>query len=269
MSVSLSTPATKTVESHEWQFPVDGAAFEVDDTGAGTLNVPSDQLGPYGTVDLTITPVGSPTTQKCNGNPISQTQKVSLSGTLAFDTLSSGGHKWGSVTRKTLTASLVSIYATNAGTACVDFNNLPCVVGLVWGANHGENLNFSGIDTGEKASLIASRTTSLSAPDGATRSDLVSATTKRLSIAQSGSGATLSIVALGNSTGRATIKAGKPQTDSVNCKVGKKKKIETTTTWSKPKYTNGKKPLVVHEQVFGSIKIANTSQCSLSTTRLS
>jgi hypothetical protein len=266
VTVSLSSGTSDKSEFHDWRFPVDGSVIALDSTGSGTIDVPSSELAPYGAIDLQVAPVGSPTTQSCKGSPTSQTQKVSITGTFTFVTKSSGAHKWGSVSLESLSGKVVSSYATGLG--CIDFN-VPCLSGILWQANQG-NLGFTGVASGKNASLFASREKALSEPAGATRSDEAFATTKKLTLKKSsGRAVSLSVIAAGNSSGMASLKAKQATpSNSVNCRQGGKQKVETSTNWNNAKYRNGKTPLTVHEQVFGAIKISNNSNSQITVSKI-
>lgn len=262
-------------ETHAWNFEVATGALTLDDTGAGTVDVPGSAISPYGEVSLTVTPVGDPTTQQCQGQDVSQTQKVSLSGTFYFDTRSGGKHAWGAVGSKSkpftfsATNSVVSQFNPSANIGCVDFNNLPCASGLTWSSNQNSNLDFDGFGAGKHGQLFASRTVNLSTPAGATRDDEAFATTKPLKVVKKSGGASLSVTAATNAVGSAKLTAKKSHKDSNNCKLGSKKKVATSTSWQNAKYKNGKKKLAVHAEIFGAIKIANNANSSFSVTTLS
>lgn len=276
-TISVRKGSSESSELHVWTFPVTAGAMELDQSGAGVVDVPSTAISPYGAVSLTLAPIGEPTTQTCKKQNVSQTQVVSVKGTFFFDTRSKGSHPWGKVGSKnksftfSATNKLVSQYSPGAGSACVDFNNLPCLFGVFWSANeNGGALNFEGVTSGSHGQLIASRTVNLSTPAGATRNDEAFATTKPLNlITTSGGGATLSVKASTNAAGSAKLTGKSSSKDSNNCKDGTKKKVETTTFWQNAKYKNGTKPLAVHEQIFGSIKIANNSSSSLTSSTVS
>ncbi|HVX70172.1 MAG TPA: hypothetical protein VHA79_10850 [Mycobacteriales bacterium] len=276
-TITLRKGSSETSELHVWTFPVTAAALQLDASGAGTVDVPDSAMSPFGQISLTSAPVGDPTTQTCKGQNVSRTQAVSLTGTFFFDTRSKGRRAWGTVGSTTEPFSfgspnkVVSQYNPGAGSACVDFNNLPCPSGVFWSTNEkGGALNFEGVTAGRHGELIASRTVDLSTPPGATRNDESFATTKPLKLTTtSGGGASLSVKADTNSSGRAKLIGKSSSTDSNNCKDGTKKKVETTTFWRNAKYKNGTKHLAVHEQIFGAIKIANNSNGSLTSSTIS
>jgi hypothetical protein len=268
-TITLRDGSSATSESHAWTFPIDSSALTVDSNGRGTLNIPAAEISPYGTVDLTIQPVGKPTTQSCQGAPTSQTQQVSLGGSFFFDTHSSGSHAWGTVGKKTgkftfsATNTVVWTYV-NTNPGCYNLNSVPCQASLYW-QSPNQALILGGSRIGTKGSIFASRTTSLSAPSGASRADEAFGVSKKLALVRSGSAASLKVTALTNSTGSATLSAkrhSKPA--SQHCAQGGKTKTETLTSWNNARYRNGTKPLKVLEQIFGAIKVPNNSQATIS-----
>ena len=275
VTVALSTGASDESEFHEWQFQDADGALTVDSTGAGTLAVPNQQISPFGKINLTITPIGSPTTQDCDSTPRSQTQKVSLDGTFFFDSMSTGGNAWGTVGKKSkgftfsATNTVTTTYTNTNPAACLpDFSNLPCASSLFWQSNT-EDVSLSGVKIGSHGAIFASRTTDLSAPADAKRIDEAFGTSKALVLNTSGTAASLSVKALGNSAGSAKLSAKKhAKPFSSNCKKSGKKRVETSTTWSNAKYVNGRKPLAVHAQIYGAIKVADNSNAEIVRTKL-
>ena len=275
-AITIRKGSSERSELHVWTFPVTAGALELDDTGAGTIDVPTEAMSPYGQISLTVAPVGDPTTQTCKGQNVSQTQAVSLKGTFSFDTRSKGAKAWGKVGSKTKaftfasTNNLVSQFSPGAGAACIDFNNLPCLSGVFWSSNQkGGALNFEGVTSGKHGQLFASRTVDLSAPAGATRNDESFAKTKPLKLVTSGGATSLSLKADTNASGSAKLTGKSSRKDSNNCKDGTKKRVETTTFWQNAKYKNGGKHLAVHEQIFGAIKLGNNSNGSLTSSTIS
>jgi hypothetical protein len=276
VTVTLSTGTSDKSEFHEWSFPGADGALSVDSTGAGKLTMTNPQIAPFGKMNLTITPVGDPTTQSCDGTPRSQTQKVSLDGTFFFDSMSSGKNAWGTVGQKSksftfaATNTVTTTYVNTNPTACLpDFGNLPCASSLFWQSTPNEGLSLSGVKVGTHGSIFASRTTDLSAPAGAKRIDEAFATSKKLVLTTSGTAASLPVKSDTNSAGSAKLSAkkhGKPF--STNCKKAGKSRVETSTTWNNAKYKNGSKPLAVHEQIYGAIKIANNRAAQITRTRI-
>jgi hypothetical protein len=277
VTVNLSTGVSAKSESHEWQFTNADGALSVDSTGAGSLNVPNPAIGSFGKIDLTITPVGSPTTTSCQGNPSTQTQTVTLAGTFFFDTQSTGGNAWGTVGSKAkkpaftfvATNTVTTTYLNPSAPSCIDFGNVPCASSLFWQSGT-EDISLSGAKSGKKSFLFGSRTTAIPSPAGTQRIDSAFGTSKKLVLNTSGTAASLVVKANTNSGGSAKLSAAKhTKPSSTDCKRSGQSKVETLTTWSNAKYNNGAKPLSVHEQIFGKIKVANNRQAQIIRTKIS
>jgi hypothetical protein len=268
-TVTLSNGSSATSESHAWTFTIDSGALTVDSNGKGSLNIPASELSPYGTVDLTIQPIGKPTTQSCQGAPTSQTQQVSLGGSFFFDSRSNGSHAWGTVGKKTgkftfsATNTVVWTYV-NTNPGCYNLNSVPCQASLYW-QSPNQALILGGSRIGTKGSIFASRTISLTTPSGASRADEAFGVSKKLVLVRNGAAASLTVTASSNSSGSATLSAkrhSKPA--SQHCTQSGKTKTETLTSWNNAKYRNGTKPLKVLEQIFGAIKVPNNTQATIS-----
>ncbi|HWC36185.1 MAG TPA: hypothetical protein VG650_15370 [Mycobacteriales bacterium] len=254
-------------ESHTWSFKIPAGAltFDMDASGNadgnGTLDVPSSALSPFGMVSLKFAPKGSPTTQQCNGQPSSQTQPVTLSGTFYFDTKSKGSHKWGAIGSKTkkftfsATNNVVTTYATT-DFSCLGTQSAPCVSAISWFANHG-GVSFDGSGQGSSnGSIFGSRSTNLSKPAAAIREDANTGVSKALKLKTKGSSTSLSVVGTHGTVGSATLKASKKQGPFSNpCKSG----TEQITAWSNGSYKNGSSPLKLKMQIFGTLSLANNS----------
>ncbi|MGN6474974.1 MAG: hypothetical protein ACTHK4_15165 [Mycobacteriales bacterium] len=199
MSVTLSNGSSAKSESHVWTFAIDSSALTVDSSGKGTLTVPSAELSPYGSINLTIKPTGTPTTQSCQGTPTSKTQPVTLGGTFFFDSHSTGSHAWGTVGKTagkfsfaaTNTVVWTYVNATNLG-ACFSLGNLPCSPHLFWQAPTQAAI-LIGNSQGSTGAIFASRTKSLTTPTGAAREDEAYGTSKKLVLVRSGKAASLTI----------------------------------------------------------------------------
>lgn len=277
VTVSLSTGSSSKSESHEWQFNNTDGALTVDSTGAGSLNVPNPAITPFGKIDLTITPVGDPTTTSCQGSPSTQTQPVTLAGTFYFDSQSTGSNAWGTVGSKannttftfSTTNTVTTTYLNPSAPSCIDFGNVPCASSLFWQSGN-EDISLSGAKSGTKGFIFGSRTTDIASPAGTQRIDSAFGTSKKLVLNTSGTAASLVVKANTNSGGSAKLSASKhSKPSSVDCKKSGKSMVETLTSWSNAKYKNGTKPLAVHEQIFGKIKVANNKQAQIIRTKLS
>lgn len=255
-------------ESHNWSFKLPSGAltFTTDSNGNpdgnGTLNVPSSAISPFGVVNLKFAPTGNPTTQQCNGQPSSQTQPVTLSGTFYFDSRSKGTHKWGAVGSKT---KKFSFSATNDVTttyqstdvSCLGNQQVPCASAISWFANHG-GVSFNGTSAGSTGSVFGSRTTNLSKPAGAIREDSNQGHSKPLTIKTRGSSSSISVVGTNGTAGSATLKSSTKNGPFSNpCKNG----TEQITAWSNASYKDGTTPLKLKMQIFGTLEMAsNTGQ---------
>lgn len=275
-SVTLSNGTSAKSESHVWTFQIDSSALTVDSTGRGTLNVPSSALSPFGTMNLTIKPIGNAATQDCHGTPTSKTQPVSLGGTFFFNSLSKGSHAWGTVGKSagkftfTATNTVVWTYlnTTNPG-ACFSLGNLPCLPHLYWQAPT-QAVMLIGNSQGSTGAIFVSRAKSLTTPTGASREDEAFATSKKLALVRNGKAASLTIKAKKHASGSAKLSAKRhTKPSSQHCKLGSKTVTETSTVWGKATYKNGTKPLKVREQIFGAIKVANNHQSEISKTKIS
>ncbi|HVV77449.1 MAG TPA: hypothetical protein VHC43_15595 [Mycobacteriales bacterium] len=254
-------------ESHSWSFKIPATAltFNTDSTGSpdgsGTLDVPSSALSPFGVVSLTFAPTGSPTTQQCNGQPSSQTQPVTLSGTFYFDSRSKGSHKWGAVGSKTkkftfsATNTVVTTYAST-DFSCVGPAQAPCASATSWFASHG-GVTFDGSAAGSgDGRVFGERSTNLSKPAGAIREDVNTGRSKPLSLKTKGGSTSLSVVGAHGTKGSATLKASKKQGPFNNpCKNGS----EQVTAWNNASYKNGSTPLKIKMQIYGTLHLANGS----------
>lgn len=275
VTVTLGTGTSDKSEFHQWQFQDADGALTVDSTGNGNLTMSNAQLSPFGKINLTIAPIGDPVVHSCEGTPQSQTQDVSLEGTFFFDSRSTGKNAWGSVGKKSnsftfaATNTLTTTYVDTNPTGCLpNLGFQPCAASLFWQSGT-EAVTLSGVKTGRHGSIFASRTTDLTAPADATRIDEAFGTSRKLVLKTSGTAASLSVTGDHNSTGSAALSAKKhAKPYSAQCRKGGKSKVETSTTWSDAKYKNGSRPLAVKAEIFGAIKVADSSTAEIVKTKL-
>jgi hypothetical protein len=260
VAVTVFKGISGVAERHRWSFDVPNSAWDIDDSGAGTVKVPTTALSPYGKVKLDVVPVADPTTNSCNGSIRSQTQKVSVKGIFFFDTRSKGTHKWGSVgsnTKRFAFAATNTIVTTDdlPATPCVNPGSAPCVSEVVWSAASTTE-NLEGANTaGTRASFIATRNKELATPAHAMRTDELVARSKHLAIKNgAGGGATLAVTAISPATGSAKLTAPESSVFTLPCTKDGMDHTQTYTTWDGD-YTNGSKPLAAHAQIFGPIKL--------------
>jgi hypothetical protein len=273
VSVTVSDGASERSEIHEWTFPVDASALTLAGNGAGTLTVPDAKVAPYGTINLKIKPIGKATTDNCGSVPRSQTQKVAIDGTFFFDTKSKGSHPWGTVGSQSakFTFSDTNTVTTSylvTDPACFNFTP-PCATSVFWQSGD-ERILLDGVASAKHGLLFGSRTKDLTAPAGATRHDEAFGTTKKLVLKRDGAAASLSVKSAKNTTGSAKIRAKKHhKPSSSNCTKADKPKVQTSTIWDNARYKNGSKPLAVHAQIFGKIKVANNRDAEIIKTVIS
>lgn len=256
ISVSLRT----TQESHGWSFTGPRTAVAVDSTGKGSITLSGTQMGGYGHLKLHLKPVGKARTQKCGGEPQSKTRPVTVSGTMFFNTKSTGTHKWGTVgsNRKTFTfARTDSVTWTYNTTHSCPSPPPTCYTSRSWSRSVSTLKTYtylSGGVAGKAGYVSAFRSTQLSKPKGASRYDSMSLKAKPSSLTVANDGSAVMKVFLG--TGSATLKAPPGSTFDQPCGTGTKQ--EHTTSWS-GSYQNGPKQLRAPAQIFGSIALPNSS----------
>lgn len=258
-SPNLSIAATTPTESHSWYFPIAKTHFTLGSTGKGKIAPAAIKVSPFAKVNLTVKPAAAAKTQRCNGQAISKTQKVRVTGTFWLDTKS--GKKWGKVGSKTkrFTFGTTSIatwtYANSAGYC--DGNYLPpCANSVSWGSSTANRGLY-----GEGRKVFASRSVKINRPKGATRYDsrTVTARSAQFTKDDTAGTATLKIVGNGSSlTGTAKlVGTNRNQGEPTPCKKAGKK--VRTTYYFTSSFTNGPKPLKAND-IFGSIGVPNTTR---------
>jgi hypothetical protein len=277
-------------EEHDWTFPVAASALKANPAGKGTLKVPGTKIAPYGVVSLTITPIGKPKTDSCNGTPADKVQKVTLAGTFFFDTKSTGSKRWGTVgsrnTKKKFafssTNDLTWFYrsaavpdggerVTGAKADCGGDNPfLPCSAGLIWDDASGI-VDVSGVATSGVELIEASRNVALNTPVGATREDDLTGagpapqfTTTPDAAADGESNATLVATADTGASGTTTLTSVTPSmVQEVPCRGGTANETANALFWANATYTNGTIPLTVTAEIFGPITQANNTDATI------
>jgi hypothetical protein len=262
VSVEITTP--NRVESHTWIFPVPTAALQAKASSSGTLVVPHADIAPFGTIRLTFTALSKPVKTVCNTLAYSTSQKVSVKGTIFFDTHSTGKGRWGSVgsTSRRFTvksgSTLVKDFGSNLD--CPGGALPPCSYSLFWLINSANQLvSMDGGTLGKTGGYIdAVRTTNLAKPKHASRVDEVDTPTGRPTVTATGASTiALSIKSGHAATGGATMKGtadGSPTT-SVCGKGGSTNSSVWTAT-----FANNTPRLVVKEAVFGPFTMATNAK---------
>lgn len=140
-----------SLESHQWAIPVEDSAF-LDDTTTGNASVDagSDQLGQYGSVNLSAQPQGPPTTKVCADGSSATIYNESIGGSVDFATGTGVASPWGRVSGQHLAFTGSSRLIEEFGTAddsC--FGPAPsgltaCTPGIQWSSPYGSNGSVSG-----------------------------------------------------------------------------------------------------------------------------
>ncbi len=267
LSVTASSPGnTVTIglaqgrESHLWTFKARAADISIGSTGGGTIKLSNTQTGNRGRLDLKLSPRDTFRTRKCGTQVASRTRPVAVSGIAYFKT---GTAAWGNVGKAT---RAISLAGANTVTWSYDVScSTPppaCARTLSWSAfrsTSAATLGLSGTSNGSTASITAFRSSTLSAPSGATRMDLVTTSAPVPTFSQTGSSATL-VARLG--TGSLTVQGDGGFGSSYQCRTSTGTVTATDTSWW-GSTTNGTKALTVPAQVFGGFSIANGSTGSI------
>jgi hypothetical protein len=248
-------------ESHTWNFQLAAGSF-IDHvaTSKGTAATGAHQIAPYGRIALDFSPIGSSSTLHCGKTKV-VTQHVTITARMSLKT----GTAWGSaggypakthVGRGTLRTqyggapcpppapftSCVASVSWSAGTA-------PVTLSGGWTRRHGMKLG----------QITATRLTFLSTPTEATRIDSVTTTAPSPTLVDSAGLPTMTVTTSGGrATGSASLTSTTVENPSkVTCDSTHHHDLQTT--WLTASFTNGTKPLTVHEQVEGAMTVANTT----------
>lgn len=255
MGITLHAPA----EAHTWGFPIANTEFTLASTGKGKLAPASTKTSPYAKVALTIAPAATAVFKKCEGQVVSKTQKITLSGTFWHDSRS-GTKGWGTVGSKTnrfafsTTATAMWNYENSAdcgGSSTPE----PCVSSTNWGG-FGTKTSFSGTTR----TVYASRTVKLATPVNASRYDSRTVTAKSATLTQDVKAKTAKLVVVGNGktlTGTGIIRGSNRSVGSYPC--GTAGKRISSSSWYPVTFNNGASPLRTTD-IFGAIVLPNQSQ---------
>ena len=244
-------------EEHAWTFYVGASEVAINSDGTGSIDVPGSELSPFGKIRLKLAPIGDPTTQGCGDSVNSQTQEVSVKGILYFDTHSTGVHKLGTVGSKTthfVFTATNRVVTTDELPATTCPGTAQCMTSIDWSAGN-TSVSMEGADaSAPTSSLVATRTTKLSMPSHAIRTDTAFATASELVIVGDGPAASLTVTAGSNAAGSARLVAKKMTDYFIPCDQDGTSYTQTFTTWD-ASYKPGTQPLTVAEQVFGAITL--------------
>jgi hypothetical protein len=274
-SSGLTLTLSRAGESHGWDMfaepnnPGDPTDI-VAPTGStpGTIDTRSDFEG-FGRVQMSITPVGSAKSYSCsNGTVFETNQKVTLSGTIFFETRSSGPHAWGTLgtrtapTPVTLTANLETDYNTTC--QYINGNFYECQLGTNWTVNMHNGVSVGSAGS-KKTRFHVARDVLVGADKDIQRFDNYTGPLGSATFTRSGHHATVKIKGRGGfSTGTGTIQGTTKGTKNVACGFGHTK-VKVTIAHYKSTYRRGAHPFTVHPQVFGTVKITGAVAASIDT----
>jgi hypothetical protein len=257
-SAGVTLETVTADEAHGWNFDIGASAFTTTSSGAATIATGS-AFGAYGSLDLTLTPNG--TAKKinvCNASNYTLQQPEKVTGSVSFDTLSTGSHSWGDVKATSFTFPAAFLYSTYTGGSCTPPpSTSKCSADIGWGAaNSGFTIDFSGSNTGlnGKPEVFVTRVVDLSTPAHATRVDLVIASSPAPVLTTSGTAAKMKVTTSGSlvhgSGSLQSTAAGSSTTDKCTGGSGS----ETETTWTAA-FTPGSPTLSATEQIEGTITL--------------
>jgi hypothetical protein len=255
-NVTVSTKGSP--ESHEWTFSLTNKSLTFNPaTGKGTVKT-GKQLKPYGSLKLKFRTTGKAQVSKCHTFKTIN-QRAKGNGAFAFNTRSSGKHKWGKVARHGAVGKGFLTYETGPFASCGNTFTPPCESGISWNASKSSSsgineTSFNG-SISKRSTLFVSRNTSLKKPKNADRFDTISLVDKHMSFKVKAGKATVKVGGSGHVTGGATLTSPNPGS-AFPLPCGKHGKTENTTSWQ-ASYKNAKSPLSVHEQIEGPLKLPN------------
>jgi hypothetical protein len=180
------------IESHEWDFELPHMMVKAKPSkGTGSLNTHS-RIQPFGTVRVTVKPVGRIQSTSPCPEMTSTHQAVRLTGHLTFDTRSKGKHRWGSLTGAFHSKGVLDAsYGDSDDPSCFKVAKQRCVPGASGSAfgdhpptDESDDLLVSPSATGD--TLIGSRGIALNAPKGASRDDQLTVPAKAFTVHQDG-----------------------------------------------------------------------------------
>ena len=249
-------------ESHLWSFKARAADLQIGSTGAGTLTLSSTQTGQRGRLNLKFSPTDTVRKQTCGGQVASRTRPMAVSGIAHFKT---GTASWGTVGSTTRTIAFSSNERVTWSYDVTCSTPPPvCTRVISWSAFHSTastTQGVSGSSNGTTASVTAYRSTTLTAPAGASRTDLVTVRSAALpTFSTAGSSATLTARSGGGSL---TVQGDGAYGSSSPCRSGTTTTTSTQTSWF-GSATNGSPAFKVPAQVFGAFSVPTGATASIS-----
>ena len=255
LSLAVATPSGS--ERHSWFIPVPASSLSLDSNGKGSLTIGSKKLGDFGSIDLKVTPLKPATYTTCQKTRVAKNRKVSVDGVLDFNT----GTKWGHVGSHSFHFADPSYvnwqYQTTAHCSSGSITP-PCAAGKGFGAHHTDTTTYDSTNLysysyNGKYYLSGSRSVSLSAPVGASRTDIGQRTMQAPSLSVKPDGSAVMKVVAGKGSAKLT---GPVASDPYTQKCGHQGKHMKSTSWDSS-YTNGAHKLAVHMTAVKSLTIDN------------
>lgn len=215
-------------EAHGWDFPVTTGSFTTTGSGAGTLRSGTDE-GAFGSLSLTMAPAGkAKKTEACNASNYTLEQPEKITGTLDFETHSTGAHPWGDVTARSFSFAGADLFTPYTGSPSCTPSDAPtkCYSDVDWYT--GSSIT-AGVGGGTEPDEITADRVVKVAPKGSDRVDVVTAKAPAPKLTTSGSGASMSVTTSGHgATGSGALKSsGAGTTTTFTCIGG----TEHDTTW--------------------------------------
>jgi hypothetical protein len=269
-AMTVTVSRRHSPERHSWAFELPTASdFSYDeDARSGALTTGS-AIEPFGALSLTLTAVGRGQSVGC-GRTRADNQQVRVTGTMRFDTRSTGSSRWGVVGgshRITFTGrSIVSILHP-ADKLCGSVLP-PCVAASSWLAHKttpGTSIANDEVILQELASTVGGSTryavsgeriTQLARPVKAVRTDTTTLTVAHTTFGFPAQSARVTVPSSAPSlTGSARL-SSTSETESVGLACGTFPQTSTTTMWTAA-YRNAAQPLALHEQIEGTYRLPN------------
>jgi hypothetical protein len=266
-SMAVTVAHTGSPESHTWTFQLPNPSDITYDTGTGLGSLKTGtSIGKFGTMNLSLKSAGKVVSVGCGRTRTSQ-QPVTVTGTLTFKTVSTGAARWGQVAGTTpLTFTGQNVISIPDGVDKLCGSTLPpCVIGVDWEAHNivstgftqlvGDDTTTSGVTS---STITAFRTTNLTSPAGAVRTDHSTIAVSAPTFSASGTTAKLTVPASGPlQTGSATF-AGSNENAMPALACGLPGQESAKTAWQAT-YTNGAQPLTVHAEINGNFHLTNVA----------
>jgi len=266
-TMAVTVAHTGSPESHTWTFPLPNPSDITYDTGTGLGSLKTGTaIGKFGSMNLSIKSAGKVVSVGCGRTRTSQ-QPVTVTGALTFKTLSTGAARWGFVggtTPLTFTGQNVISIPDGADKLCGS-TLPPCVIGVDWEAHNivstgftqliGDDTTTNGVTT---STITAFRTTTLTSPAGAVRTDHSTIPVTPPTFTTSGASASLKVPASGTLVTGSAAFVGSSENAMPALACGLPGQESAKTAWLAT-YTNGAQPLTIHAEIDGNFQLTNVA----------